>query len=249
MSGHSKWSTIKRAKAKTDQARGRVFTRLTKELTIAARQGGGDADGNPRLRSAVDAARKANMPGDNIKRAIQKGTGELPGVSYEEASYEGYGPGGIAVYLETLSDNKNRTVGEIRHLFSKFNGNLGENGSVAWMFQKLGQITVNRTGTDEDDLMMLALDSGASDVATEDSVYVVSTEFTRLYDVKAALEKGGVKVEEAALAMVPQNTIKLEGKTASQMLKLMEALEDHDDVQNVYANFDIDESVMEQFDS
>ncbi len=249
MSGHSKWSTIKRAKAKTDQERGRIFTRLTKELTIAARHGGADADANPRLRSAVDAAKKANMPSDNIKRAIQKGTGELPGVSYEESSYEGYGPGGIAVYLETLSDNKNRTVAEIRHMFAKFNGNLGENGSVAWMFQRLGQITVNRDAADEDTLMMLALDSGASDVATEDFGFVVTTEFNRLYDVKAALEKGGVNVAEATVAMVPQNTIKLEGKPAQQMVKLMEALEGHDDVQNVYANFDIDESVMEQFDS
>jgi YebC/PmpR family DNA-binding regulatory protein len=248
MSGHSKWSTIKRKKAKTDQERGRIFTRLTKELTIAARHGGGDPEGNPRLRSAVDAARKANMPSDNIKKAIQKGTGELPGVSYEEASYEGYGPGGVAIYLETLSDNKNRTVAEIRHLFSRFNGNLGENGSVAWMFQRLGQITVNRDATDEDALMMLALDAGASDVAAEDFGFVVTTGFNQLYEVKAALEKGGVSVAEAAVAMVPQNTIKLEGKPAEQMLKLMEALEEHDDVQNVYANFDIDESVMEQFE-
>jgi YebC/PmpR family DNA-binding regulatory protein len=248
MSGHSKWSTIKRKKAKTDQERGRIFTRLTKELTIAARHGGGDPEGNPRLRSAVDAARKANMPSDNIKKAIQKGTGELPGVSYEEASYEGYGPGGVAIYVETLSDNKNRTVAEIRHLFSRFNGNLGENGSVAWMFQRLGQIAVNSGTTDEDTLMMLALDAGASDVAAEDSGFLITTEFGRLYDVKAALEGGGVEVAEASIAMVPQNTIKLEGKPAEQMLRLMEALEEHDDVQNVYANFDIDESVMEQFD-
>jgi YebC/PmpR family DNA-binding regulatory protein len=248
MSGHSKWSTIKRKKGKTDQERGRIFTRLTKELTIAARHGGGDIEGNPRLRSAVDAAKKANMPSDNIKRAIQKGTGELPGVSYEEASYEGYGPGGVAVYLETLSDNKNRTVAEIRHMFSKHNGNLGENGSVSWMFQRVGQITVPRDRTDEDALMMMALDAGASDVFADDGGFLVTTEFNRLYDVKAELEKGGVEVSEASVAMVPQNTIKIEGKSAEQMLRLMEALEDHDDVQNVYANFDIDESVMEQFD-
>ena len=248
MSGHSKWSTIKRKKAKTDQERGRVFTRLTKELTIAARHGGGDADSNPRLRSAVDAARKANMPMDNIKKAIQKGTGELPGVSYEESSYEGYGPGGVAIYLETLSDNKNRTVAEIRHLFSKHSGNLGENGSVSWMFQRVGQISVPRGRTEEDSLLSLALDAGASDVATEEGQFVVTTEFNRLYDVKAELEKGGVEVAEAAVVMVPQNTIKLDGKPAEQLLRLMEALEEHDDVQNVYANFDIDESVMEQFD-
>jgi YebC/PmpR family DNA-binding regulatory protein len=188
------------------------------------------------------------MPSDNIKRAIQKGTGELPGVSYEEASYEGYGPGGVAVYLETLSDNKNRTVAEIRHMFSKHNGNLGENGSVSWMFQRVGQITVPRDRTDEDALMMMALDAGASDVFADDGGFLVTTEFNRLYDVKAELEKGGVEVSEASVAMVPQNTIKIEGKSAEQMLRLMEALEDHDDVQNVYANFDIDESVMEQFD-
>lgn len=248
MSGHSKWSTIKRKKAKTDQERGRIFTRLTKELTIAARHGGGDALSNPRLRSAVDAARKANMPMDNIKKAIQKGTGELPGVSYEESSYEGYGPGGVAIFLETLSDNKNRTVAEIRHLFSKHSGNLGENGSVAWMFQRVGQITVPRGRLDEDSLLALALDAGASDVASEEGQFVVTTEFNRLYDVKAELEKGGVEVAEAAVVMVPQNTIKLDGKPAEQLLRLMEALEEHDDVQNVYGNFDIDESVMEQFD-
>lgn len=248
MSGHSKWSTIKRKKAKTDQERGRIFTRLTKELTIAARHGGGDALGNPRLRSAVDAARKANMPSDNIKKAIQKGTGELPGVSYEESSYEGYGPGGVAIYLETLSDNKNRTVAEVRHLFSKYNGNLAENGSVAWMFQRVGQITVARDNTDEDSLLMRALDAGASDVATEEGQFVVTTESARLYDVKAKLEQSGLEVAEAAIAMVPQNTIKLEGKPAEQMIRLMEALEEHDDVQNVYANFDIEESILEQFD-
>ena len=249
MSGHSKWSTIKRKKAKTDAERGRVFTRVGKELTIAARGGGGDAETNPRLRTAMDAAKKANMPSDTIRKAIQKGTGELPGVTYEEASYEGYGPGGVAVYLETLSDNKNRTVAEIRHVFSKHNGNLGENGSVAWIFSRSGQITVARQATDEDTLMMTALDSGATDVATGEEHFVVSTEFGSLYTVAEKLEKAGMEIEEAVVAMIPQTTVKLDGRAALSMLKLMGALEENDDVQNVWANFDIDESVMEQFEA
>ena len=248
MSGHSKWSTIKRKKAETDAERGRVFTRLGKEITIAARHGGGDPETNPRLRTATEAARKANMPTDNVKKAIKKGTGELPGVTYEEATYEGYGPGGVAVFLETLTDNKNRTVADIRHIFSKHNGHLGENGSVAWIFQRTGQITVGSEETDEETLMMTALDGGATDVGTEDGGFVVSTESKDLYAVKAGLAKAGVQVGEAAVVLIPQNTIKLEGKPAQQMLKLMEALEEHDDVQNLYANFDIDDSVMEHFE-
>jgi YebC/PmpR family DNA-binding regulatory protein len=249
MSGHSKWSTIKRKKAKTDAERGRVFTRLGKEITIAARAGGGDAETNPRLRTAMDAAKKANMPADTIKKASQKGTGELPGVTYEEASYEGYGPGGVAVYLETLSDNKNRTVAEIRHVFSKYNGNLGENGSVAWMFNRSGQITVPQSATDEDTLMMTALECGASDVAAEAEHFVVSTEFGNLYTVKESLEKAGLQIEEAVVTMIPQTTVKLDGRAALSMLKLMGALEENDDVQNVWANFDIEESIMEQFEA
>jgi YebC/PmpR family DNA-binding regulatory protein len=249
MSGHSKWSTIKRKKAKTDAERGRVFTRVGKEITIAARAGGGDGETNPRLRTAIDAAKKANMPSDTIKKAIQKGTGELPGVTYEEATYEGYGPGGVAVYLETLSDNKNRTVAEIRHVFSKHSGNLGENGSVAWMFNRSGQITVARSATDEDTLMMTALESGALDVASEEEHFIVSTDFGDLYTVKENLEKAGLEIDEAVVTMIPQNTIKLDGRSAVSMLKLMGALEEHDDVQNVWANFDIDESVMEQFEA
>lgn len=246
MSGHSKWSTIKRKKGKADAERGRIFTRLIKEITIAARSGG-DPEANPRLRTAIDTAKKANMPADNIKKAIQKGTGELPGVNYEESTYEGYGPGGVAVFLETLTDNKNRTVAEIRHLFSKHNGNLGENGSVGWIFDRKGLIEIPASAGDEDTVMMTALEAGAADVVTEDETYQVYTEFSNLYTVKEALEKGGIEIAEAAVTMIPQNTVKLEGKPAEQMLKLMEVLEDHDDVQNVWANFDIDVEVMEQF--
>jgi len=248
MSGHSKWSTIKRKKGKLDAERGRIFTRLIKEITVAARDGGGDIETNPRLRTAIEGAKKANMPADNIKKAIQKGTGELPGVSYEEATYEGYGPGGVAVFLETLSDNKNRTVAEIRHLFSKHNGNLGENGSVSWMFQRRGLIQLAGEGLDEDSVMMTALEAGAADVVSEDGSFAIYTEFGDLYSVKEAIEKAGLEIGEAVVTMVPQNTVKLEGKPAEQMLKLMEALEDHDDVQNVWANFDIADDVMEQFE-
>jgi len=248
MSGHSKWSTIKHKKGKLDAQRGRIFTRLGRELTISAKEGGGDPDANPRLRTAVDSARKANMPADTIKKAIQKGTGELPGVAYEESTYEGYGPGGVAMYIEVLTDNKNRTVAEIRHLIAKHHGNLGENGSVAWMFHRSGHITVPQGGVDEDTVMMTALENGATDVATEDGQFVVQTEFGDLYAVKEGIEKAGIEISEASVTMIPQNTIKLEGKPAIQMLKLFEALEEHDDVQNVYANFDIDDEIMERFE-
>jgi YebC/PmpR family DNA-binding regulatory protein len=248
MSGHSKWSTIKRKKGKADAERGRMFTRLIKEITVAARDGGGDTDANPRLRTAIENAKKGNMPADNIKKAIQKGTGELPGVTYEESIYEGYGPGGAALFIETLTDNRNRTVAEIRHLFSKHHGNLGENGSVSWMFQRCGQIQVAENTMDEDTLILTALDCGADDVSAEEGAYNIRTEAGQLYSVRECLEKAGVSIEEARVSFVPQNTIKLEGKQAEQMLKLFEALEDHDDVQNVYANFDIDDDVMERFE-
>jgi YebC/PmpR family DNA-binding regulatory protein len=248
MSGHSKWSTIKRKKGKLDAQRGRIFTRLGKEIAVAARHGGGDPDMNPRLRSAIDNAKRANMPADNIKRSIQKGTGELPGATYEESTYEGYGPGGVAVYLEVLTDNKNRTVAEIRHLFTKYNGNLGESGSVNWMFRKCGEIVIPSASLDEDTLMMTALECGASDVEAEDGSYTVRTEFADLYSVKEGLEKAGVQVGEASIAMIPQNTVKLEGKQAEQLLKLFEALEEHDDVQSVYANFDIADEILERFE-
>jgi YebC/PmpR family DNA-binding regulatory protein len=249
MSGHSKWSTIKRKKGKLDAERGRIFTRLIKEITVAARHGGGDPESNPRLRTAIDGAKKANMPADNIKKAIQKGTGELPGVSYDEVTYEGYGPGGVAVFIEALTDNKNRTVAEIRHLFSKHNGNLGENGSVGWIFERQGQIEVPETALDEETLMMTALEAGATDVSAQDGGYEIATAFGDLYIVKDNLEKAGVTPGDARVTMIPRNTVALDGKPAEQMLKLMEALEDHDDVQNVYANFDIADDVMERFES
>jgi YebC/PmpR family DNA-binding regulatory protein len=245
MSGHSKWASIKHKKAATDAKRGRVFTRLIKEITVAARMGGGDPDGNPRLRTAVLAAKSQNMPQDNIKRAIKKGTGELPGQSYEEGIFEGYGPGGTAVLVEVLTDNRNRTVAEIRHTFSKHGGNLGEAGCVNWMFEKKGVILVEQEKADEDELMELALEAGADDMSQEDGNYEVTTAPTVFEDVKKALEEKGVALALAEVSMVPQSTVRLEGSDAKKMLRLMEALEDHDDVQNVAANFDIDASVME----
>jgi len=248
MSGHSKWSTIKRKKGKLDAERGRIFTRLIKEITVAARHGGGDPESNPRLRTAIDNAKKANMPADNMKKAVQKGTGELPGVSYDEVTYEGYGPGGVAVFVEALTDNKNRTVAEIRHLFAKYNGNLGENGSVGWIFERVGQIELAAGAMDEDTMMMTALEAGASDVSTGDEIHEIRTAFGDLYTVKENLEKAGLEPGDARVTMIPRTTVALDGKPAEQMLKLMEALEDHDDVQNVYANFDIADDVMEQFE-
>lgn len=246
MSGHSKWATIKRKKGKLDAQRGRTFTKLIKEITIAARAGGGDAEGNPRLRTAIATAKAANMPQDNIKKAIQKGTGELPGVTYEETSYEGYGPGGVAIILEVVTDNKNRTVAEIRHLLAKYNGNLGETGCVGWMFDKRGRIEVETSKTDEDTLMEVVLDAGASDMTTEEDIFEVITPYDKFEAVKAAMERSSIEYSEASISMVPQTTIKLEGSKAESMLKLIMALEDHDDIQNVYANFDIDEDLMEQ---
>jgi YebC/PmpR family DNA-binding regulatory protein len=245
MSGHSKWHSIKHKKAAADSKRGKVFTKLIKEMSVAARIGGGDPDSNPRLRTAVAAAKAVNMPLDNIKRAIMKGTGELPGQSYEAVTYEGYGPGGAAVMVETLTDNKNRTVAEIRHLFSKHGGNLAETGAVQWMFDRKGYIVVDKAKADEDKLMEIVLDAGAEDLRSEDSTFAVYTAFESFEGVKNALQEAGVEPDSAELTMVPQNGVHLEGKKAEQMLKLMESLEDHDDVQNVYANFDIDEAEME----
>lgn len=251
MSGHSKWATIKRKKAVTDSARGRLFTRLIKEITIAARNGGGNAEGNPRLRLAIQTAKAANMPADNIKRAIQKGTGELPGVAYEEITFEGYGAGGVAILVEVVTDNNNRTVSEMRHVFSRNNGNLGQSGSVAWMFQRKGNIVIPKAGQPspitEDDLLGIILDAGADDLQTEEETFTVTTSPQNFEPVKKALEDKGIVVESAALQMVPQNTVKATGKEAEQVLKLMEALEEHDDVQNVYANFDIDEKELASF--
>jgi YebC/PmpR family DNA-binding regulatory protein len=246
MSGHSKWSTIKRKKGKLDAQRGKIFTKHIREITVAAREGGGDPDLNPRLRTAVTAAKAVNMPSENIKRAIQKGTGELEGVNYESTTYEGYGPGGVAVLVEVLTDNKNRTVAEVRHIFSKQNGSLGEVGCVGWMFNRRGYISVEKSAIGEDELLEIALDAGAEDVQTSEDVYEVYTDIANLENVRAALEAKGIKMTFAEPTMVPQNTIRLEGKHAEQMLKLYEGLEDLDDVVNVYANFDIDESVMEK---
>lgn len=245
MSGHSKWHSIRHKKAAADAKRGKMFTRLIKEITVAARLGGGDLDANPRLRLAVQSAKDANMPQDNIKRAILKGTGELPGQSYEEQNYEGYGPGGVAVFIEALTDNKNRTVAEIRHIFTKNNGNLGEAGSVQWMFDKKGYIAVSRDAISEEKLLEVSLEAGAEDLRTEGDTYAIYTAYEDFESVRQALESAGIPIESSELTMIPQNEIHVEGKTAQQMLNLIEALEEHDDVQNVYANFDIDEQEME----
>lgn len=246
MSGHSKWATIKRKKGKLDAQRGRMFTKLIKEITVAARDGGGDAESNPRLRTAVAAARAANMPQENIKRAIKKGTGELPGTTYEEGHYEGYGPGGVAVLVQVLTDNKNRTVSEIRHIFTKNAGNLGEAGCVGWMFDKKGYITVESEKAKEDELMEWAIDAGAADFESGGGIYEIYTDYSDLEAVRNILEEKGVEMTSAELTMTPQSTIKLEGKQAEQMIRLYEALDEHDDVQKVYANFDIDESILEE---
>ena len=246
MSGHSKWSTIKHKKGAADAKRGKVFTKIIKEIMVAARFGGGDVNANPRLRTAVLAAKAENMPRDNIDRAIKKGTGELEGVNYEEFTYEGYGPGGVAMLLEVLTDNKNRTVADVRHLFSKQNGNLGEAGCVSWMFEKKGLITIDKKGVDEDRLMEVALDAGALDVKDAGKDYDVTTPPNAYEEVKKKLEEAGFKSTYAEVTMVPQNTVRLSGKEAEQMLRLMEALEDSEDVQKVYANFDIADEEMER---
>ena len=245
MSGHSKWSSIKHKKGAADAKRGKVFTRIIKELTVAARVGGGDPDSNPRLRTVVADAKAANMPADNIKRAIRRGTGEEPGVSYEEAIYEGYGPGGAALMLETLTDNKNRTVSEIRHLLSKHGGNLGETNSVAWMFTKQGYILIEKSKVDEDGLMGVALDTGADDVRDDQDNWEVLTSPEDFQRVLEAVKGLGVATLVAEVAMLPQNYINLEGKVAQQMLKLMGLLEDHDDVQHVWSNFNVEEKEIE----
>jgi len=247
MSGHSKWSTIKRKKGAIDAKRGKIFTRLIKEITVAARSGGGDPDGNPRLRSAILSAKTENMPKENIARAIKKGTGEIAGEVYEEILYEGYGPAGVAVLVECMTDNRNRTVADIRHYFAKSNGNLGESGCVAWMFDKKGTILIDKNSISEDDLMELALEAGAEDVVEEENEFQVVTTPESFDDVRDALEKADVKPIEASVSMIPKNTVEVtEEKPAKALLKLLESLEDHDDVQNVHANFDIDDELMEK---
>ncbi|MGB3941551.1 MAG: YebC/PmpR family DNA-binding transcriptional regulator [Candidatus Manganitrophaceae bacterium] len=245
MSGHSKWATTKHKKMALDAKRGKIFTKVIREITVAAKIGGGDPDGNPRLRTAILKAKECNMPADNIKKAIQKGTGELPGVSYEEIMYEGYGPGGVAILIQIMTDNKNRTVSEIRHLLSKQGGNMGESGSVSWMFERKGHITLDKQKVDEEKLMSIALDAGAEDIKSDDpALFQVLTAVNDFEKVKKAIVDAGLTASSSEVTYLPQTYIKLEGKEAEQMLRLMDALEDHDDVQNVYANFDIPDEVM-----
>jgi YebC/PmpR family DNA-binding regulatory protein len=246
MSGHSKWSTIKRKKGAADAKRGKAFTKIIKEIMVAARMGGGDINANPRLRTAVLAAKAENMPRDNIDRAIKKGTGDLEGVNYEEITYEGYGPGGVAMLVEVLTDNKNRTVAEVRHVFSKQNGNLGEGGSVSWIFEKKGLITLDKKSVDEDRLIEVALDAGALDVNDTGKEFEVTTPPAAFEAVKKKVEESGFKSTYSEVTMVPQTTVRLGGKEAEQMVRMMESLEDLDDVQKVYANFDIADEDMER---
>jgi YebC/PmpR family DNA-binding regulatory protein len=245
MSGHSKWHSIKHKKGALDAKRGKLFTKLIKEITVAARTGGGDVAANARLRKAVLDAKGANMPNDTIDRAIKRGTGELEGVSYDEITYEGYGPGGVAVLVETMTDNRNRTVAEIRHLFSKNGGNLGESGSVGWMFDRKGYIVVDKAAKSEDELFEIITDAGAEDLKDQGEVFEVITDPDSFETVSEAITKAGIEPQVAEISLIPQNLIKLEGADAKQMLKLYEAIEDHDDVQKVFANFDIDESEIE----
>jgi YebC/PmpR family DNA-binding regulatory protein len=245
MSGHSKWHTIKHKKGAADAKRGKVFTRIIKELTVAARAGGGDADANPRLRTIIAEAKSVNMPADNIKRAIQRGTGELPGVSYEEINYEGYGPGGAALIIETLTDNKNRTVGEMRHLLSKYGGNLAAENSVAWMFVKKGYIVVDKKKADEEALLAAALDAGADDLRDDGDTWEVVSAPDAFQQVLNAVRTLGIEPSAAEIAMLPQNYVKLEGKQAQQMVKLMDAIEDHEDTKKVWSNAEIEEKEIE----
>jgi len=245
MSGHSKWHTIKHKKGAADAKRGKIFTRLIKELTVAARGGGGDPDMNPRLRTIIAEAKANNMPRENIERAIRRGTGEEPGVSYEEIMYEGYGPGGVAMLVQTLTDNKNRTVGEIRFIFNKYNGNLAAENSVAWMFSRKGQVIVEKDKADEERLLNAALEAGADDVSDDGGVWEVICAPESFDKVREAVKALGVEPASAEIAMIPQNYVKLQGKEAQAMLKLFEAIDDQDDVQHVWANFDIEEKEIE----
>lgn len=242
MSGHSKWSSIKHKKAATDSKRGNIFTRLIKEMTAAARLGGGDPDANPRLRVAIATAKSNNMPAENIKRAVMRGTGELPGVSYEDVNYEGYGPGGVAIFMEALTDNKNRTVAEIRHVLSKYGGNLGENGCVGWMFDRKGYFVIEKSSADEEKLLETALTAGADDMREDGDNFEILTTPEDFEAVRAALESENIETVVAEISMMPQNYVKLEGKQAQTMLNLMEVLEEQEDIQNVWSNFDMDES-------
>lgn len=245
MSGHSKWASIKHKKGAADAKRGKLFTRIIKELTVAARDAGGDPDTNPRLRTVIADAKAANIPADNIKRAIRRGTGEEPGVSYEEVTYEAYGPGGAALLIECMTDNTNRAVGEIRHLLSKHNGNLGTTNSVAWMFEKHGYIVVEKSGVDEEALMTAAIEAGADDFKDEGDNWEIISTPELFEEIRAAVTATGVQPMSVQIAMLPKNLVKLEGKQAQQMLKLMDVLEDQDDVQNLWSNFDVDAKEIE----
>jgi len=246
VSGHSKWAQIKRKKAVVDAKRGQVFTKIIKEITVAARLGGGDEDANPRLRQAVLSAKAANMPADNVKRAVQKGTGELPGISYEEAMFEGYGPGGVAIMVEVTTDNRKRTVAELRHLITKHEGNLGETGCVAWMFNKKGLITVEKNGVNDESLLDSILTGGGDDFSDEDDVYVVESTPDQMISVREQLEADGFSVISSEIMLTPQNSMSVEGETAKRVIQLLEALDDHDDVQKVSANFDFDDAEIEE---
>ncbi len=245
MSGHSKWSSIKHKKGAADAKRGKIFTKLIKEITVAARMGGGDPEGNPRLRTAIAAAKAENMPKENIERGVKKGTGELEGVSYEEASYDGYGPGGAAVLVDCLTDNKNRSVADIKHIFERHGGNLGEPGCVTWIFDQRGLIVIEKDKVDEEQLIDLALEAGADDVTEEDTEFEVLTSPSKFETVRKAIEDAGFPYTLAEVTKIPKNTVKIEGKKAQQMINLMQAIEDHDDVSHVYSNFDIADDVME----
>jgi YebC/PmpR family DNA-binding regulatory protein len=247
MSGHSKWATIKHKKGAADAKRGRVFTRVIKELTVAARGGGGDPDTNPRLRTVIAEAKQFNMPAENIKRAIRRGTGEEPGVQYDEITYEGYGPGGVALMIGAMTDNKNRTVGEIRHLLGKYGGNLGESNSVSWMFEKKGYIIIEKAKANEDTLMAAALDAGADDLRDDGASWEVLSAPEAFPGVKEAVDKLNIELVSAQIAWLPKNMVSLEGRPAQSFLKLLDLLEDHDDVQHVWSNADIDEKEIEAF--
>jgi YebC/PmpR family DNA-binding regulatory protein len=247
MSGHSKWHSIRHKKAAQDAKRGKIFTKIIREISVAARLGGGDPDSNPRLRKAIAEAKSVNMPAENIKKAIQRGTGEIGGIQYEEVFYEGYGPGGVAIFVEVLTDNKNRTVAELRHIFSKYRGRLGEPGCVSWLFSRKGYIVVEKNNISEDKLLEVILESGAEDMRDDGSNWEIFTPPEKLESVVNALEKNNIAIATSSLAFVPQNYIKLQGKEAEQLLKLMATLEDHDDVKKVWANFDIEEEEISRF--
>ncbi len=244
MAGHNKWSQIKRKKAAEDNKRGKLFGKLIREITVAVREGGGDPDGNPWLRTAIENARAANMPKDNIEKAVLRGTGELPGASYEDVMYEGYGPSGVAILIQAVTDNTNRTVAALRHILERLGGNLGAAGSVAWNFERVGQLLIDSTRYEEDVALEAALEAGADDLQSEGDAYLVTTDPSSFHDVQQAVRAGGIEIMEASIAMVPKTTVRVEGREAEKLVALLEALEDHEDVQNVYSNLDIDEALL-----